>query len=165
MKTVLRFVDKLSTWTGVLSSYLILPVTAVVCYEVIARYVFHKPTLWVTESMIIGCAFIYVLGAGWTMLEGRHVKIDLLWVRLSKRNQKLLDIISSLFFFLYICFLLWFVSIYAFESVKLLEKAGSPWDPPLYPLKLAFAFGVVLLLLQGIAKLIRDLMFILTGEE
>jgi TRAP-type mannitol/chloroaromatic compound transport system permease small subunit len=45
------------------------------------------------------------------------------------------------------------------------ETSGSAWDPPVYPLKVALAFGVALLLLQGIAKFIRDLHLAVKGKE
>ncbi len=51
------------------------------------------------------------------------------------------------------------------RSVSVLETSGSAWDPPVYPIKLALVGGVVLLLLQGTAKFIRDLHFAIKGNR
>jgi TRAP-type mannitol/chloroaromatic compound transport system permease small subunit len=60
---------------------------------------------------------------------------------------------------------LWATAEYARRSVSVLETSGSAWDPPVYPIKLALTAGVVLLLLQGIAKFIRDLHFAVKGSR
>ncbi len=57
------------------------------------------------------------------------------------------------------------MSTYAWRSVLIKETAGSAWDPPVYPIKVALAVGVFLLLLQGTAKLIRDLHLAIKGRE
>jgi len=165
MRTFVRIIEALSTWSGKLASLLMLPVICCVVYEVVMRYLFHRPTIWVTETIVFGCAFVYVLGAAWAMLEKRHVKIDMLYEKLPKRGQRLLDFITFFGFALYIGFMLWVGTEYAWESLQLRETTGSNWSPPVYPVKIAFVIGVLLLMLQGIAKAIRDLYFVIKGKE
>ena len=110
-------------------------------------------------------ALSYVLGAGWALLDHRHVKIDLIYDRFTPRQRAVIDSITFVFFALYLGFFLWAVSKYAWQSVLVRETAGSAWDPPVYPIKVALLVGVVLLLLQGIAKLIRDLHLAIKGRE
>jgi len=165
MKRLLSIIDALSIWTGKAASWLILLVVIFIIYEILMRYVFHLPTLWVSESMVFGCGVTYVLGAGWTLLEHRHVKIDLIYGRFTPRQRAVIDSITFVFFALYLGFFLWAVSKYAWQSVLVRETAGSAWDPPVYPIKVALLVGVVLLLLQGIAKLIRDLHLAIKGRE
>lgn len=165
MKRLLSIIDALSIWTGKAASWLILLVVIFIIYEILMRYVFHLPTLWVSESMVFGCGVTYVLGAGWALLEHRHVKIDLVYGRLTLRQRAIIDSITFVFFALYLGFFLWAVSKYAWQSVLVRETAGSAWDPPVYPIKVALLVGVALLLLQGIAKLIRDLHLAIKGRE
>jgi TRAP-type mannitol/chloroaromatic compound transport system permease small subunit len=165
MKRLVEAIERVSLWSGKASSWLTLPVIFVVAYEIIARYVFHRPTIWAVESMIYGCAIIYVMAAAWALLDGRHVKIDMVYEKFSARRRALLDSITFVFFALYIGMMVWATGKYAWRSVAILEMSDSPWRPPLWPMKVFLALGVLLILLQGIAKFIRDLHFALTGKE
>ena len=165
MKKLLSALDALSAWVGKVGSWLILLVVFFVIYEILMRYLFHLPTLWVTESMVFGCGVSYVLGAAWALQENRHVKIDLLYGRLTVRQRAVMDSITYFFFALYLGVFLWAASKYTWQSVRLGETTGSAWDPPVYPIKIALVVGVSLLLLQGTAKLIRDLHMAIKGTE
>ncbi|MBL7225169.1 MAG: TRAP transporter small permease subunit [Desulfobacteraceae bacterium] len=165
MKKLLSALDALSAWVGKAGSWLILLVVFFVIYEILMRYLFHLPTLWVTESMVFGCGVSYVLGAAWALQENRHVKIDLLYGRLTVRQRAVMDSITYFFFALYLGVFLWAASKYTWQSVRLGETTGSAWDPPVYPIKIALVVGVSLLLLQGTAKLIRDLHMAIKGTE
>ena len=165
MKRLLAGIDNVSRVVGKGISFIMFPIVAIVCYEVVMRYVFHRPTIWASECMVYGCAFLYVWGAAWTMLDNRHVKIDMVYEKLSPRGQRILDIITFSFFALYMGMMLWVGMKYALGSIKLLETSGTPWDPPVYPVKSAFVIGVAMLILQGSAKFIRDIYFIIKGTE
>ena len=125
MKKILSFIDALSIWTGKTSSWLIFIVVFLIIYEVVSRYIFHHPTLWVTESVVFGCGVSYVLGAAWTLQDNRHVKIDMIYDRLTSRRRAIIDSITFIFFALYLGFLLWATTKYAWHSVCLRETSGS----------------------------------------
>jgi len=165
MKKLLSFIDSLSIWSGKTSGWLIFIVVFLIIYEVLSRYVFHHPTLWVTESVVFGCGISYVLGAAWALHDNRHVKIDMIYDRLTTRGRAVIDSITFVFFALYLGVLFWASAKYAWHSVLLRETSGSAWDPVIYPVKLALPIGIGLLLLQGIAKFIRDLSRAIKGTE
>jgi TRAP-type mannitol/chloroaromatic compound transport system permease small subunit len=165
MKRLVSTIDGISIWFGKTSAWLTLPVIFVVAYEIIARYVFHRPTIWAVETMIYGCAIIYVMAAAWALLEGRHVKIDMLYERFSPRGRAVLDSFTFLFFLLYLGMMLWATSKFAYNSTIIFEESDSPWRPPLWPMKVFMALGILLVLLQGIAKFIRDLHLAITGKD
>lgn len=165
MKKLLTIIDAISIWTGKVTSWLILIVVAIVIYEIAMRYLFHLPTLWVSESMVFGCGVTYVLGSAWSLQENRHVKIDLIYGRLTLRQRAVIDSITFPFFILYLGVFFWAAANYAWRSILVGETAGSAWDPPIYPIKMALAIGVALLLLQGMAKFIRDLHLAIKGCE
>jgi TRAP-type mannitol/chloroaromatic compound transport system permease small subunit len=165
MKKFISVIDGISTWAGKCISLIMLPIVTIVCYEVTMRYIFHRPTIWASEAMVFGCGFLYVLGASWTLLDGRHVKIDFLWEKFSPRGRAILDCFNFLLFMFYMGMLLWVGSKYAWDSIQLRETFGTPWNPPVYPVKISFVIGVCMLILQGIADWIRDLYFAITGEH
>jgi len=165
MKKLLSVIDTISIWSGKIAGWLVLLVIGFIIYEILMRYVFHLPTLWVSESMVFGAGLTYVLGAAWALQDNRHVKIDLIYGRLKPRQRAVMDSFTFVFFALYLGVFLWATIEYSRRSVSVLETSGSAWDPPVYPIKLALAVGVVLMLLQGIAKFIRDLHFAIKGNK
>lgn len=165
MKKFLSLIDGLSISVGKAGSWLILAVVAFIIYEIVMRYIFHLPTLWVSESMVFGCGISYVLGAAWALQDNRHVKIDLIYDRLTPRQRAVMDAITYVFFALYLGVFLWAASKYTWQSIMVRETTSSAWDPPVYPIKIALVVGTGLLLLQGTAKFIRDLYFAIRGKE
>jgi TRAP-type mannitol/chloroaromatic compound transport system permease small subunit len=165
MRKIVYLIDAFNAWVGRLISFIMMPIMAIICYEVAMRYIFHRPTIWASEAMTYGCALLYVIGAAWTLLENRHVKIDFLYEKFSHRKQRTLDCITFPFFALYMGLLLWVGSKFAYESLMLTESSGTPWNPPVYPIKIAFVVGVVMLSAQGISKFMKDLYFVIHGKE
>jgi TRAP-type mannitol/chloroaromatic compound transport system permease small subunit len=165
MRKLLSIVDLLCRVVGKAGSWFILIVIGFVIYEILMRYVFHLPTLWASESMVFGCGISYVLGAAWALQENRHVRIDLLYGRLSLRQRAVMDAITYVFFLLYLGVFFWATNKYVMQSLRVRETSGSAWDPPVYPIKLALLLGVALLLLQGTGKFIRDLYFAIRGRQ
>jgi len=165
MKKLLSYIDALSILMGKAGSWLILAVVPIIIYEIVMRYVFHLPTLWVSESMVFGCGVSYVMGAAWALQDNRHVKIDLIYGGLTARKRAVIDSITYFFFALYLGVFLWAASKYTWQSILVRETTSSAWDPPVYPIKIALVVGTALLLLQGTAKFIRDLHLAVKGTE
>lgn len=165
MKRFLIIVDFINIKIAKAVSFILLPALFCIYYEIISRYFFSKPTLWASELTIYFCAILYIIGAAWTLRVGRHVKIDMIYAKLSKRGQNILDIITFPFFCLYIASMTWVGYKFALESILIQESSGTPWDPPIYPIKIIFVIGTAMLLAQGMAKFLRDLYSLFTGKE
>lgn len=165
MKRVVDLIDAISSWVGKSFSFLMVPCVAIIIWEIIFRYFLHKPTSWASEVTLFLTAYVTILGAAWTLLERRHVKIDLIWEKLPPRGRAITDAVTFLFFALYMVMMIWASSKFAWQSICLREGSGTPWNPPVYHMKAAFTIALVLLLLQGISKFIRDLYFVLKGRE
>jgi len=164
MRRILSVVDLVSTWVGKVVSVLTLFVALAIVYEILMRYAFSKPTVWASESTVFACGLVYLLGGAWTLLEDKHVRIDMLYSKVSHRGRAALDCFTYLFFAFYIAVMLYATAIYAYESAALRETTMTPWDPPIYPMKVAMAVALALLLLQGTARFIRNLYFLIKGK-
>lgn len=160
----LRIVDSLSDWTGKAVSYLIIILALVVAYEVAARYIFRSPTVWVHEmsGMLFG-TFI-IIGGAYTFSKGGHVNMDIIYAGFSPRVRALLDVITFSLSLAFVGILLWKGGRAAWNSILLLEHDSTQWGPPLYPFRLMLPLGAFLLLLQMVAKFIRDFMILIKGE-
>ncbi len=166
MNSLLNLIDNISNWTGKAVSFLIVALTFLVCFEVVARYLLNRPTIWAHESSAMLFGAYIILGGAYTLYNRGHVNMDVVYGRFTPKGKALIDVITFLFFFLFCGALLWMGGDTAWRSLKNFEHSGSLWNPPIYPFKLILPIGVFLLLLQGIAKLIRDLRtLILEGQD
>jgi TRAP-type mannitol/chloroaromatic compound transport system permease small subunit len=162
---VLKLIDNISIWSGNIVSVINPIVMVFVVYEIVMRFVFNAPTIWGNEATVYLSAIGYLMGGAYSLYYKAHVRVDILYLKFSPRTKAMLDVITFFFAFVYLGSLVWVGSTYAWESVKVLEKTGSPWNPPIYPLKFAIPLGAGLLVLQSVANFIRDLTFAVKGKE
>lgn len=157
LERLLYVIDSISEWSGKIASWLIFPMILVLVFETVLRYGFESPTIWAheTSQMLFG-AFFLLMGA--CVLRYReHVNLDIVYDRFSPRIRAIVDLVTAVLFFLVCGFLLWKGGEFAWTSLMRLERSTSPWRPPIYPLKLIIPIAAFLILLQGLAKFIRDL--------
>lgn len=165
IRFVLHLIDSINDWVGKIVSFWILPTIAVIVWEVVFRYGLSAPTLWAFEvSAFIFCGFI-ILGGGYTLLHRAHVSTDIVYNRFPLRTRAIVDVITAILFFLFCGVLLKEGWRLAWEAVEMGRLSGSHWNPPIYPVMVVLPIGAFLLLLQGTAKFIRDLIMATTGEK
>jgi len=165
MEKVFGFIDRVNIWLGRSTGFLCFFVAAAIVFEVIVRHFFHRPTVWANESTIFAACILYMLAGAWAIIEDRHVRIDLLYSGFSERKRALVDCLTYPFFALYVIVMLWASYHYAWESIQLRETTMSPWNPPIYPMKIVMTVGLFLILLQGTVKLIRNIRFLINGKR
>ena len=160
LKTFLKFIDAVNDRVGNLLSYFLFLFFVLLLMEVVLRYFFNSPTVWANElaQMLFGAYAI--LAGGYILRTGGHVNVDILYSRLSRKTRAALDIVTSLLFFLFCGMLLIYGGSLAWDSLSRFEHSQSAWNPPLYPAKLMIPSAAILLMLQGLAKLIRDILIL-----
>lgn len=160
----LNFVDAFNDRLGRFLSYAVIFMFLVVLSEVIRRYVFNAPTVWGTEITQLVFGMYSILAGGYILRWGGHVNVDILYDRFSPRLKALVDIFTSTLFFAFCSMLLIYGSILAWDSISIWERSASAWGQPLWPFKLMIPVGAFLILLQGIAKLIRDILILINAS-
>lgn len=158
-------IDKVNRWIGKAVSYFVLLIMGITLLEVFLRYGFNRPTMWVHETSQQIFAIAFLLGSAYTLQEGGHVRVDIFYRRLSKKGKAIIELVSSLFYFIFIGVLLWKGGEMAYESVMMLEKTQTPWEPYVFHVILALPIAAFLMLLQGITALIRNLKTLVSGEN
>ena len=164
MVRVIRAIDAISRWSGVVVAWLIVPLIGVMCYEIAVRYLLH-PTLWAYDLSYMIYGAMFMLGAAYTLYRGAHVRTDFLYQNWSVRTQAAVDAVCYLvFFFPGIAIFLWIGSDFAWRSYLQDERSvGSAWMPVIYPLKAVLPIATALLLLQGIAEFLKCVYALRTG--
>ncbi|MCA1768512.1 MAG: TRAP transporter large permease subunit [Halomonas sp.] len=160
-----NIVDRLSGFSGRYVAYWALIAPFAFAYEVLVRYAFNSPTNWVHESMTLMFGMQYLVAGAYALREGGHVRVDILYSRARPLNKAALDLVTSVFFFIFTIALLvtgWkFFSqsvsdAFFFGSSYSNETSFTEWAIQFYPVKFMFFFGALLLLLQGFGQLVRD---------
>lgn len=148
---------------GIIAYGLVLLVL-VVFVEVIARYVFNAPFVWAFELSMYLYGSITVLIGGYTVLHRAQIRMDIIYSRFSPRRRAVVDVLTSLLFFLYIIVLILSTGQFAIKSVLENQHSNSLWGPPMYPLKIVMVIAALLVLIQGLAEFIRNLYHAWTGR-
>ena len=158
-----RFAGCLNNFSGSFVAYWSVIAVFVYYYEVLARYVFNSPTNWAHESMFLMFGAQYLLAGGFCLREDAHVRVDVFYMRFSKKTKALVDVLTSVFFFIFMVSLLTSGWTFFSDSFEVQEVSFTEWGIQYYPIKLTLAAGAALLLLQGAARLLQDLATLRAG--
>lgn len=150
-------VTRLNDVIGRLVAYLVLAMFVLILLEVFLRYLFNSPTVWTNEFTQLLFGVYAVLSGGYLLAHKGHVNVDLLYSALGSRAQAFIDIVTSVLFFVFTFALVYFAIDMATESFERQETSYSAWNPPIWPVKACIAIGAILLMLQGVVKLLQDI--------
>lgn len=166
MKTIVRFIDSISEWTGRLTHRLCAVLVLFMVTAVIMRYAFGASTLWAYEVGLMLGATIYVLAWAYVHKYGAHIRVDIFYSRLSPRKKAFTDVVCFLLFFAPLMLLLTSVSVdWALRAWAINERMHETgWLPPAAPLRTVVACGICLFALQGLAQFIRDLHLLIRSK-
>jgi len=151
-------IDAIAEGSGRIFAWLIIPLVASLTYEVLARYIFSAPTIWAYDLSYMLYGAHFMLGAGYTLLKGGHIRTDIFYQNWSPRTQGKVDaLLYLLLFFPGMIFFFWMGGQEFWQAWSIGERSdASPWRPILYPLKATLPLGALLLLVQGVSELIKS---------
>ncbi|MEO0682290.1 MAG: TRAP transporter small permease subunit [Pseudomonadota bacterium] len=165
LTAIARAITTLNRWIGSLLSWGVLILFALLLSDVVFRYVAQAPMVWSSELSVLIFGPYAILGGGYLLARRQHVNVDLIYGELPRRGKALVDVLTSALFFLFIIILVIESWSLAWDSVSRWERSFlSTWQPYVWPSKLMIPVAAVLLLAQGVIKLIADV-FILLGIE
>jgi TRAP-type mannitol/chloroaromatic compound transport system permease small subunit len=161
----LHAIDSISTWSGKLFAWLIGILTLVVSIEVFKRYILNAPTAWIfdLDSMLYGTLFM-MCGA-YALSQDAHVRGDFLYSNMKPRTQAALDLALYILFFIPgITALIYAGWGFAADSWHINEHSNVTADgPPVYQFKTVIPIAGVLVILQGLAEIVRCVECLRTG--
>jgi TRAP-type mannitol/chloroaromatic compound transport system permease small subunit len=155
-KTILG-IDLFNLRVGQIACWLTVPVFASMFYEVIARHFFNAPTMWAYDISRMFAGAMFMLGAGYALSKGVHIRADFMYRKWSIRRQASIDLaLYLLFYFPGLTGAVWACYKYAYKSWSQMEKGmDTAWMPLLGPIKTVLLIGLVLLLIQGISEVLK----------
>ena len=166
--TIERFLqtaDRISTFAGKAAAWLIVLLMTVVCVEVFKRYILNAPTAWIFDANNMMYGTLFMMCGAYTLAQNGHVRGDFLYGSMKPRTQAALDLALYILFFLPgITALLYAGYEYAGDAWRIREHSNVTADgPPVYHFKSVIPVAGALLLLQGVAEIVRCVVCLKTG--
>ena len=141
---------------GLAAMYLLLVVLAVLMFPVFARGG-DISTVWALETAQFAVGAYYILGAGYSLQQGAHVRMDFLYANWKPRTKAIVDSVTSFFVIFYLVVMLlggWDSCAYAVVSKQINHTV---WAPYMAPIKIAMEIGIFFMLLQMAADFVKSL--------
>ena len=156
------FIEK----TGLATRYLGLLLVVVTFAVVLLRYLFNYSPIALQETMTYLHASLFMLGAAYTLKHDGHVRVDVFYQTMSQQKQALINLLGTVFLLFPTCIFVFVICLPYVESSwaigeRSIEGAGLPW---VYALKTLLLIQPVLLMLQGLAEILKNLPIVLNKE-
>ena len=150
--------DKCSRWIGNVVCWITMPLMFAMVYEVLARKLFLAPTMWAYDMSRFFYGALFMLGAGYALSKGVHIRADFLYRNFKTKTQGLIDFwLYLLFYFPGLLAFFYMTTIFVMESIQRGEKGmDTAWMPYMWPIKACLWFGILFLLVQGISELFKS---------
>ena len=156
-KSIIR-IDKFSKWTGNIVCWITVPLILGMVYEVLARKFFLAPTIWAYDISRFLYGALFMLGAGYALSKGVHIRADFLYRNFKTKTQGTIDFtLYILFYFPGLIVFLYMTTGFLQESIMRGERGmDTTWMPYMWPIKSCLWLGIVFLLIQGISELFKS---------
>jgi len=153
----MNYYDKIVKYSGYLASALFIAIGFIISYEVIMRYLFNSPTIWVNEVSRFLQIWATYLALTYSFHKQDFIRITVIYDRLNETGKKILDFISFIFIIIFSCFVVYYGWLIAYDSLKVGRTSSTILDVPSFLTELAiplcFAFLVIRVILEAIRYL------------
>lgn len=156
IRAYVRAVDRMNRFIGRCAMYLIFVMLGVLLYSSVSKAA-SAPAIWTLETAQFLMVAYFLLGGAYSMQLDAHVRMDLLYSHWQPRTRAIVDVLTAGFLLFYLGLLLFgglSSTQYAFEYD---ETSYSAWSPAMAPIKVVMCVGILLMLLQSIAILFKDI--------
>lgn len=164
IQQLLRGVDLVSTYVGKAFAWLIVALMVLVVLEVFKRYALNAPTAWVFDASNMLYGTLFMMCGAYTLAQDGHVRGDFLYGSMAPRKQASIDFVMFFLFFLPgVAALTWSGYDYFKDSLAIREQTFNADPLPVYPFKFMIPLAGALVLVQGLAEMVRCVVCIRTG--
>ncbi len=150
-----RFVDALNRRIGRFAMYLLFVMMGILLYSSITK-TFFFPSLWTLEMAQFTMVAYYLLGGGYSMQLGSHVRMDLAYGAWSDKTKAGVDAFTVMFLIFYLCVLLYGGISSTSYALQYGEVNPTAWRPKIAPIKIIMVIGIFMMLLQAISMFFKD---------
>ena len=166
MASTIIKIDKFSKKVGNVVCWILIPLIFAMTYEVLARKFFLAPTIWAYDISRFLYGALFMLGAGYALSRGVHIRADFLYRNFKTKTQGLIDFwLYLIFYFPGLIVFLYMTIGFVGESIQRGERGmDTTWMPYMWPIKTCLLIGIIFLLIQGISELLKSYWAAKKGE-
>ncbi len=150
----MNYYNKLVKYSGYLASALFIAIGFIVSYEVIMRYLFNSPTIWVNEVSRFLQIWATYLALTYSFHKQDFIRITVIYDRLNENGKKVLDFISFIFILIFSSFVVYYGWLIAYDSLKVGRTSSTILDVPSFLTELAIPLCFAFLVLRVILEVI-----------
>ncbi len=166
MLSIIRVIDALNEVVGRIVAVVAIIFAAIIIYDVVMRYAFNDPTRWAFDVSKQLYGFYFVMLGGYALRHKAHVRVDIVTERFSLLWQRIIDVAGYVIFFFPFTYVFTTRSWdFAMKSWNQGEVTYGAIQMPVYPLKMAMCVAAALLLVQGIAEVLKIILNVDTTSE
>jgi TRAP-type mannitol/chloroaromatic compound transport system permease small subunit len=163
MRRYVRVAEAINYRVGRAAMYLIFLMMGILLWSSVSK-TFFLPSLWTLEMAQFAMVAYYILGGPYSIQLGSNVRMDLLYGSWTPRTKAWVDAFTVLFLMFFLGVLLYGAVSSTTYAIEYGERSPTAWRPYMWPIKLVMCVGIVLMLLQAVAELFKDIARI-RGEE
>jgi TRAP-type mannitol/chloroaromatic compound transport system permease small subunit len=166
MALTITKIDLFSKWVGNIVCWITIPLILGMVYEVFARKLFLAPTIWAYDMSRFLYGALFMLGAGYALSKGVHIRADFIYRNFKTKTQGTIDFwLYLLFYFPGLIVFLYMTIGFVQESIMRGERGmDTTWMPYMWPIKTCLLIGIVFLLIQGVSELLKSYWASTKGE-
>ena len=158
MASAILKIDLFSKWVGNIVCWITIPLILGMVYEVFARKLFLAPTIWAYDMSRFLYGALFMLGAGYALSKGVHIRADFLYRNFKTKTQGLIDFWLYLIFYFPGLIVFFYMTLgFVQESIMRGERGmDTTWMPYMWPIKSCLLIGIIFLLIQGVSELLKS---------
>lgn len=154
-------IDTITEATGRIFAFVVLATQFTVLFEVVARKIFNRPQIWTMDIILYTYGIYFILVLAYGFLNKSYVRVDVLSATWKHIVEHIIHLVTYFIFMWPFLFWIMYRAFYfAAKSYMIGEKNYSVWLPPLWPVKILFAVGLVLLNLQALSETLKEILWI-----
>ena len=159
-----KLVDWLCIKIGRLTMFMVFVMMFILVLSFVTRNIINIPLMWIIEMAQFIITGYYLLGGGYSMIMGDHVRMDLVYSKLSDRNKAKMDVFTSFFLVFYLVTLLYGSISSLNYTIETKQRLFTAWAPYVWPIKTIMLIGISLMLLQCISMFFKDIAKVMDRE-
>lgn len=154
-----RFLNVIDRITGktLWAMYLLIPMSAILIYEIIIRTAYHTPTIWSFETSAFIFGAFFILAMAYTLKSGGHVSVDIVTAKMSGKARKYLALMASGVILFVAAVVVARGIPHAISATITREGSASYWNPVLFPIRWVMVLGYILLLLEALRQTLLNI--------
>ena len=146
-------------------SYLLPVLAAIVFYEVFARYVLNKPTIWGYDTSLFLFGYIAALGGAYAQQREAHINVDIVHAKVSEKTRRVFDVLTGILAIGFLAVMAKTCGSMFFEALEFNYKTQSEWAPAMHHFWLMITVSAIIFIAEYSTELIANLFFLIKGRE